>query len=63
MNSIDQNYEKIRTDSYNALPITKIWTFHNTIILIESVVDKNKCCNNIFLEKDSYKCKFNKQYF
>ena len=39
--------------------------FHNAIILIMSVVNKNKnvYCYNIFLEKGSYKDKCNKRYF
>ena len=32
-NSINQNFGKIRIDSYNSLPIKKILTFHNVIIL------------------------------
>ena len=40
--SINHNYEKIRIDSNNYLPIEKILTFHNVIILIKSVVNKNK---------------------
>ena len=41
-NIINHNFEKIRTDSYNSLPNKKILTFHNAIILIKSVVNKNK---------------------
>ena len=39
-----------------SLAIEKILTFHNVIILIKSVVIKNKndCYYNIFLEKGSY---------
>ena len=47
-NSINHNFGKIRIDSYNSLPIKKILTFH-VIILIKSVVNKNKnkyYCNN-----------------
>ena len=56
-NNIDYNFGTIRIDSYNSLPIKKILTFHNVIILIKSVVNKNenKYCYNIFLEKDLYK--------
>ena len=32
----------IRIDSYNSLPIEKIFAFHNVIILIKSIVKKNK---------------------
>ena len=38
-NSINHNFEKIRIDSYNSLPINKILTFHNNLILIKSVVN------------------------
>ena len=41
-NSINHNFEKIRIDSYNSLPIKKILTLYNFIILIKSVVDKNE---------------------
>ena len=40
--SINHNFGRIRIDSYNSLPIEKILTFHNVIILINSVVNKNK---------------------
>ena len=52
-NSINHNFGKIRIDSYNSLSIGKILTFHNVIILIESVVNKNENIYyyNIFLEK------------
>ena len=45
--------------------LKKILTFHNVIILIKSVVnkDKNNYYYNIFLEKGSYKNKSNTQYF
>ena len=63
--NIDHNFAKIRIDSYKSLPNDKILTFHNDIILIKSVVDKNK--NNyycdIFLEKGWYKDKSNTQHF
>ena len=64
-NSINQNFGKIRIDSYNYLPISKILTFHNVIILIMSVVNKNKnkCHYNIFLEKGSYKGSSQDSYF
>ena len=40
--SINYHFAKIRNDSYNSLPIEKILTFHNVIILIKSVADENK---------------------
>ena len=51
--SINHNFGEIRIDSYNSLPIEKILTFYNVIILIKSVVNKNKneYYYNIFLEK------------
>ena len=58
-NSINHNFGRIRIGSYNSLPIKKILTFHNVIILIKSVVNKNKnkYYYNIFLEKGLYKDK------
>ena len=56
---MNHNFGKIRIDSYNSLPIEKILIFHNVIMLIKSVVNKNKknYYYNIFLEKVSYKHK------
>ena len=63
--SINHNFGKIRIDSYNSLPIEKILTFHNVIILIKSVVNKNKnnYSDNTFLEKGLHKDKSDTQYF
>ena len=63
--SISHNFARIRTYSYNSLPFEKILTFHNIIILIKSVVnkDKNNYYYNIFLEKGWYKDKLDTQYF
>ena len=63
--SINHNFARIRIDSYNSLLIEKILTFHNVIIRIKSVVNKNKneYYYNIFLEKGSYKDKSNTEYF
>ena len=46
---INHNFGRIRIDSYNSLPIEKILTSHNVIILIKSVVNKNgnHCCYDI----------------
>ena len=62
---INHNFGKIGIDLYNYLLIVKILTFHNVIILIKSVVNKNKneYYYNIFLEKGSYKDKPNTRYF
>ena len=50
---------KKRIDSCNSLPIEKMLTFHNVIILIKSVVNKNKngYYDNIYLAKGSYEDK------
>ena len=62
--SVNNNFGKTRIDSYNYLPIAKILTFHNVIILIKSVVNKNKNnYYNIFLEKGPYKDTSNTRYF
>ena len=47
--SINHNFARIRIDSSNYLPIQKLLTFHNVIILIKSVFNKNKneCYYNI----------------
>ena len=63
-NTINHNFQRIRIDSYNSLPLQKILTFHNVIIPIKSVVNKNKRnYYNIFLEKGSYRDKSDIQYF
>ena len=41
-NSINHNFEKIRIDSFNSLPIEKIMAFPNVTILIKPDVNKNK---------------------
>ena len=40
--SISYNFPRIRNDSCNSLPIEKILTFHNVIILTKSIVNENK---------------------
>ena len=56
---------QIKNDLYNYLLIEKILTFYNAIILIKSVVNKNKneCYYNIFLEKGLCKDESNTEYF
>ena len=51
--NINHNFQNIKIDSYNSLSIKKIFAFHNLIILIKSVVNKNKnkYCYNRFIEK------------
>ena len=63
--SINLKFARIRIDSYNSLPIENILIFHNVIILIKLVVNKNKnnYQYNIFLEKGSYKHNSNTKYF
>ena len=57
INIISHNYAKIKVDSYDSLPLGKTMTFHDFIILIKSVFnkDKNNYYYNIFLEKGSIK--------
>ena len=49
--SINHNFARIRIDSYDSLPIEKILTFQNVVILIKSVVNKykNEYYFNIYL--------------
>ena len=63
--NINHNFGMIKIDSYNSLPIQKISTSHNMIMLIKSVVNKNKneYYYNIFLETGLYKDKSDRQYF
>ena len=63
--SINHNFARIRIDSHNSLLIENILTFHNVIILIKSVFNKNKNCYyyKIFLEKGSYEDKSYTQFF
>ena len=60
-NNVNYNFGKIKIDLYNSLHIKKRLIFHNFIILIKSVVNKNenKYYYDIFLEKSFYK--YNKQ--
>ena len=53
--SINHKFARSRIDSQNSLLIEKALAFH-LIILIKSVVNKNKndYCHNILLEKGSY---------
>ena len=63
--SINNNFAIIRINPYNSLPIEKILTFHDVIMLIKSVVNKHKnnYYYNIFSEKGLYKDKSNTEYF
>ena len=58
---INHNFVRIRIDSYNYLAIEKILTFHNVLILIDSVLNNNESnyYYNVVLEKGSYKDKSN----
>ena len=53
---ISHTYAKIKVDTYDSLPLEKTMTFHNVIILIKLVLnkDKNNYYYNIFLEKASH---------
>ena len=53
---ISHNHAKIKVDSYDYLPLGKTWTFHNVIIHIKPVLnkDQNHYYYNTFLEKCSY---------
>ena len=53
---ISHSYAKMKVDSHDSLPLEKVLTFHNVIILIKSVFkkDKNSYYYNIFLEKRTY---------
>ena len=53
---IIHNFAKIKVDSYDSLPLEKTMTFHNVMIFLKSVQnkDKNNYYYNIFLEKSSY---------
>ena len=57
---MNHNFRKIKAYLYNSLPIEKRLTVHNVIIHIKSVVsnNKNEYYYNIYLEKGSYKDKF-----
>ena len=63
--SVNHDFIRIKIDSYNSLPTEKAWALHNFIVLIKSVVNKNKndYFYNIFLEKGLYEDKSYKQYF
>ena len=45
--SINHDFGEIRIDSYNSLPIEKLSTFHNVIILIKSVLIRIKITTTI----------------
>ena len=58
--SINHNFARIRIGSYNCLPIEKVLTFHNIILLIKSVLNENKnnYYYNVFPEIFSNECMF-----
>ena len=53
---VSHNYEKIKVDSYDPLPLEKTMTFHNVTKVINSLFNKNKnnYYYNIFLKKASF---------
>ena len=56
--SINHTFARITIDLYNSLPIEKILTFHEVIIVMNSIV-----YYNIFLEKCSHKDTSNTKSF
>ena len=58
------NFARITIYSYDSLPMEKALTFHDVIIFIKSVFNKNKnnCYYNIFLEKGLYEDKSNTHF-
>ena len=52
---MSHNYVKIKVNLYDSLPLEKALTYDNVIILIQSVLnkDKNNYCYFTFLEKAS----------
>ena len=63
-NIISHNYAKVKLDSYDSLPLEKTITFHDAIILIKSVFnkDKNNYYYNLFLKKVSYELPLKKVF-
>ena len=51
---ISHNYARIKVDSYNSLLLEKPLTFHNVIILIKSVINKNQ--NHYYYKTFFKKC-------
>ena len=43
---ISYNYTEIKVDSYNSLPVEKTSTFHNALIFIKTVFNKDE--NNFY---------------
>ena len=41
MYNFSKSYRKIKLGSYDSLPVEKIWTLHNVIIFIKSVLNKD----------------------
>ena len=58
---ITHNFARIRIDSCNSLPIQKKLFFHDVIIPIKSVFNKNEnnYYHNVFSEKSLYEDKYN----
>ena len=60
---LDRNFARIRIDSYSSLPIEKVLTFHNLIILIKSVANEQKINHYYFLKKVCIKINAVQCYF
>ena len=52
---ISHDYAKIKVDSYDFLPLKKMLTFHNAIILIKSFLIKIEISTTILLKKGLHK--------
>ena len=53
--NFNDNYARIRIGSFNSLPRDKTLTFHNVIMLIKSVVNKNEITTNMkYFQKKVY---------
>ena len=62
--SVNHDFVRIRTVSYNFSPIEKKLTFHNVLILVKTVFNKNKnhyYCN-VILEKGWYEDQITDHY-
>ena len=49
--SINHNFARIRIESYMSLPVEKILTFYNVIILLKSVLMRIKITTIIYFQK------------
>ena len=59
--TISHNYVKSKVDSYDFLPLEKAITFHNVLILIKSVFNKDKNDWNYYIFVEKASCKLPKE--